>query len=194
MAWEELHSGPWAQVSVAWREAYTLATISSAVACLQHSLSQDTTQAEACLRSLDVAVLIGGPRMADVVHPFIKSLHTSLLSSTAHAAPVQAVPATSHNSLQATSPHSPQLATPLFCSNTYSPLNLPVSQRLNTLESIDAPDMLCFEHQYMNRAQPCLMNGVAEAWPAKERCAGQLHASCTLDALLCRHCIVVCQA
>lgn len=198
MAWEELHTGPWDQVPVAWREAYTLATISSALQSLQASVChQDTIcdwnkHASACLRNLDVAVLVGGPRMADVVHPFINSLQTSITppsGASHHAILLSNDAQTPCTSLQNCTRESPNLVAPPLCSSTCS-LSLPTSKRLQTLEAIAAPDMLGFEHQYMNRAQPCVMNGVAEAWPAMERCAFCLCVLCTPGVLHEKCCTV----
>ena len=177
MAWEELHSGSWEHVSVAWREAYTLATISSAIDSLEASeCQQDTTagdwntRAEACLRSLDVSVIVGGPRMANVVHSFINILHMYMVAASgpAHQAQCRVYGA---NPAQPNSALEPLKGAGLpLCSGTCS-LVLPCSQRLSTLEAVDAPGMLGFEHRFMNRSEPCLMNGVAESWPAMERCA-----------------------
>jgi hypothetical protein len=158
-----------------WREAYTLATISCALEELQASV-RDTdrshtwiTRAKACLRKLDVAILVGGPRMVAVVHSFIKILHLSMLSSSSagHIAPSShAAPAASKRIS-----NSIDESASLVAETQWNNLKLPISQRLRLLEPVNAPDLLRFESQYMEEAQPCLMNGVAGAWPAMERCA-----------------------
>lgn len=192
MAWEELHSGAWEHVSVAWREAYTLATVSSAIESLQASVCKaDTTacdwkaQTEACLRSLDVSLLVGGPRLADVVHSFISSLHTSMLAASGTGTAHQSSGPTSdtHPALQTSALEVLAVAGPPVCSRTCTP-TVPCSRRLSTLEAVAAPDILGFEHRFMNRSEPCLMDGVAESWPAMDRCVCRVYIS-TLHLLHC---------
>ncbi|XP_073010204.1 lysine-specific demethylase JMJ30-like isoform X2 [Typha latifolia] len=55
MAWEQLHSGPWHEVSDRWREAYSMACLH--VAELRAGAG-DRTEA---LRILDLGIIMGGP-------------------------------------------------------------------------------------------------------------------------------------
>lgn len=165
MAWEELHSGSWEQVSVTWREAYTLATVSTVLQSLL-SESHDLTSCdwhrtrETCIRKLDIALLVGGPRMADVVHPLIEQLSQDSAYATIRMAPCDPF----RNANKKISESETQRQSSRQSSST----------GLRVLEPIAAPDLLSFEQKYMKQSQPCLMNGMADAWPAMERCASSL--------------------
>ncbi|KAL6844780.1 hypothetical protein ACP4OV_025439 [Aristida adscensionis] len=57
MAWEQLHSGPWAEVGAAWRDAYALACLHVARLRLAGGGGGDRP---AALRALDMGLIMGG--------------------------------------------------------------------------------------------------------------------------------------
>ncbi|GAQ89752.1 hypothetical protein KFL_005580040 [Klebsormidium nitens] len=56
ISWEKLHTGPWKDVNVAWRNAYSLAAI---LTVRSQKLNPDS--AARAMRVLDLAVMMGGP-------------------------------------------------------------------------------------------------------------------------------------
>jgi [histone H3]-dimethyl/trimethyl-L-lysine36 demethylase len=66
--WERLHLGDWSTVPVAWRDAYTLATL---------LLAQHMADIKACVRALDMAALVGG----NLFRPELDDALTAALSS-----------------------------------------------------------------------------------------------------------------
>lgn len=174
MSWEALHSGPWHSVPTAWREIHSLAAIASAVQTLKevHHSSQDSSfkmsiDFRPCLKSLDVALLVGGPRLARLIHPLMDHLHSR---STQHpedcprmrSDQVDPDHGQSHIWLDtALQPHEIEAWRATFTQE--------FGDRCSWLEALEAPGLMQFEEQYMVQQQPVLLEGVADAWPALHR-------------------------
>lgn len=56
LAWEELHTGPWQNVPLVWRDAFAL------VCLLLASCHERAHRSDEALRFLDLGVIMGGPR------------------------------------------------------------------------------------------------------------------------------------
>eukprot|EP00850_Spirogloea_muscicola_P021956 SM000269S09911 [mRNA] locus=s269:137920:140796:- [translate_table: standard] len=80
LAWEQLHTGPWKDVPVAWRDAYALAGWGLAALALRAG-----RPAEA-LRSLDLAVLMGGPLFRAGLDAAISAAQQALSAASSAAA------------------------------------------------------------------------------------------------------------
>lgn len=71
LAWEELHAGPWQNVSLVWRDAFSLSCLSLA-AC--HHRANRPVEA---LKVLDLGVMMGGPRFRKEIDRSLNSISSA---------------------------------------------------------------------------------------------------------------------
>jgi hypothetical protein len=163
LAWEILHTGPWKDVPEVWREVYSFAVLVSSLSLL--SKCGNRSQPERCaltfsgiLRRLDVALLVGGPVFARLIHPIISYItdDTKLVTN-------EQPDSVSQRLEESTVSWLAQAEPPAHFS-------MPLRPALTILEVIEAPDMWLFQCNYMDKLQPCLLDGVVDTWPAIQRC------------------------
>eukprot|EP01125_Pyxidicula_operculata_P020202 TRINITY_DN7428_c0_g1_i2.p1 TRINITY_DN7428_c0_g1~~TRINITY_DN7428_c0_g1_i2.p1 ORF type:complete len:170 (+),score=7.60 TRINITY_DN7428_c0_g1_i2:2-511(+) len=72
-AWSKLHTGYWKDVPVVWRDLYTLSNFFMANILLSKSTEKNTLRE--AIKTLDMALIMGGPRFKSIVLVLIKDLH-----------------------------------------------------------------------------------------------------------------------
>lgn len=186
VSWEALHSGPWHSVPIAWREIHSLAAIASAVQTLrevQNSSDESSfsisSDCQTCLRSLDVALLVGGPRLARLIHPLVDNIHSISKQHPVDRPPVQPDktdpwPLAKHNPLAdpGTGQGHVWLGAALQSQESEAwrtSFTKEFGDRCSWLKATEAPGLMQFEEKYMIQQQPVLLQGVADAWPAMHR-------------------------
>lgn len=124
LAWEKLHSGPWQDVLVLWRDVYSFAAILQAVLLSRSSAGPPPARTlPAALKALDLAIIMGGPRFAADAHAL---LHT--LSRTAPQAPAATEQPSTRPASPSPSPRPPKrpchhgaAAQPASCASLLTP-------------------------------------------------------------------------
>eukprot|EP00892_Ulva_mutabilis_P009038 jgi/Ulvmu1/6506/UM003_0139.1 len=179
ISWEALHTGPWHAVAVAWREVHSLAAISETIQTLRDleinpkdGLCTADSGLRRCLRRLDMALLVGGPRLAQLIHPLIEHVHETSTCVLGDAAGASAVSYPIPDGK--CSPEKPPI---LFHHMERQPdtdtwqqeCTAQYGHRCRWLEAIQAPGLMQFEERFMSKQQPVLLQGVADAWPAMHR-------------------------
>lgn len=186
ISWEALHSGPWHSVPVAWREVHSLAAVSAAIQTLHEINSSSEIHSynvadhcQACLRSLDVALLVGGPCLGRLIHPLLDHIHTVSAQSVED-------PPSLHADVAGHRPLGPDAAladvspgqSEAWCNAALqaheteawrAKLTQSFGDRCSWLEAIQAPGLMQFEEKYMSPQKPVLLKGAADAWPAMTR-------------------------
>lgn len=187
ISWEALHTGPWHTVAVAWREIHSLAAIARTIQTLRDKSSihcsrkaAGKSQLQMCVRDLDVALLVGGPGMARLIHPLIDRIHTDIAEPSATDEAPSCSAFFSLMSAGSTSDGPPtvcfqQSSQEHKCKTLQQQYLMRYGQRCTWLEERQAPGMMQFEEAYMSKQQPVLLQGMADAWPAMHRCAQSFH-------------------
>lgn len=95
LCWEKLHLGYWKDVPLAWREAYSLASLLDATLLILSAAgppgSEPSSAAasqpdapsgavlDACMRQLDLGIMMGGPALAGTLQAMATALHGLML-------------------------------------------------------------------------------------------------------------------
>ena len=172
--WEQLHSGHWAAVDVAWRDAYSLATLLAAAAAVDGDSGADGAAAaaavdpddgggargdrlQAALRQVDLAAMMGGPRFRAAVDAAAASLEAALDAAADggdDAGGAQQPPLWLDDPPEAPAPLPPgSLADP--------------ARRVPVLSP--PPALEAFLMECMVPGRPAVIRGALEAWPARAR-------------------------
>ena len=148
--WEKLHTGDWKDVAVAWRDAYSLATLAE----LSHGEAAD---AQASMRALDIAALVGGPAFRDEVDRAIAAAQTALDAQRpqkrprADDGPLDALPLLGE---------PPEGGAP----------PLPPSSGVGGIARAELPPQESFLTEHMaGEGVPLLITGLVDTWPAAQR-------------------------
>lgn len=75
ISWEKLHTGYWKDVPVAWRDLYSLVSISILSDPKSILLDVQAEGREDAIKLLDMALLMGGPRFSPIIH-YLIGIHT----------------------------------------------------------------------------------------------------------------------
>ena len=151
--WEKLHTGDWKDVMVAWRNAYSLATLaqlSGGSACGE--------PADASLRALDIAALVGGPAFRDEVDRAIAAAQTALDAQR---------PQKKRLRCDDDAPDAlPLLGEP---PEDGAP-PLPPGSGVGGIVRAELPPLECFlTEQMAGEGVPLLITGLVDSWPAAQR-------------------------
>ena len=151
--WEKLHTGDWKDVAVAWRDAYSLATLAQ-----QSGGSQGGQPADAVMRALDVAALVGGPAFRDEVEAAI-------------AAAQMALDAQRPQKKRARSEEGAAEALPLLGEQPEGGAPpLPPGSGVGGIVRAELPPLESFLTEHMaGEGVPLLITGLVNTWPASQR-------------------------
>ncbi|GBF98434.1 hypothetical protein Rsub_11079 [Raphidocelis subcapitata] len=165
VCWEQLHSGHWSSVDVAWRDAYALSTLLVAAATADGPIGGEAAAAahearlEAALRQMDLAAMMGGPRFREHVDAAAAAAEAALAAERERRAAADA-PA----------------AAPLLLSQLPAPpVALPpgaLADPLRILPVVEPPSLEAFMLEYMlapGGGRPVVIRGAIESWPALTR-------------------------
>lgn len=94
--WEQLHSGVWADVNVAWKKLYALSSLLKAVSIA----SKGDANLENALLALDKGILLGAPVLGNTLTSLAAVLSSHITSSLVHRFEGSAVIAPSSQSVQ----------------------------------------------------------------------------------------------
>jgi lysine-specific demethylase 8 len=80
VSWQQLHTGHWKDVALAWRQLYSLACLLSVLIDRLHSPNKVTHSDKIDqIKLLDKALLMGGPHYADLIHKLVDVIHAELI-------------------------------------------------------------------------------------------------------------------
>jgi hypothetical protein len=80
VSWQQLHTGHWKDVALAWRQLYSLACLLSVLIDRLHSPNKvNHSDKIDQIKLLDKALLMGGPHYADLVHKLVDVIHAELI-------------------------------------------------------------------------------------------------------------------
>lgn len=148
-AWEQLHSGHWSRVDVAWRDAYALSTLLAAAAA---AADASTRQLRWALRQLDLAAMMGGPRFRPLVDEAL---------------------AAAERALAAAAPAPPPRPRPLGGGAAAAPLPPgALADAARRVPVVAPPSLEAFLTHYMcapGGGAPVVVRGAMAAWPAMAR-------------------------
>lgn len=144
IAWRMLHTGHWAQVDTAWRSCYMAASLIAALAHWEVAADDDNKNAVAasCLKSIDLGLMLGDTSYREMLLRAADRFEE-------HVTPVSSVSSSSH------------IAAP-----SHLPLR-PLSGTLPALPSLRLPSLAFFHNECMSAAQPAVLTGLIDAWPAR---------------------------
>ena len=151
--WEKLHTGDWKDVAVAWRDAYSLATLVQL-----NGGTKEPAGTEASMRALDVAALVGGPAFRDEVDRAIAALQTALDAQR----PQKKRPRANEGAPDAL----PLLGEP---PEGGAP-PLPPGSGVGGIARAELPPLESFLTEHMTgEGVPLLITGLVDSWPAAQR-------------------------
>ena len=150
--WEKLHTGDWKDVAVAWRDAYSLATI------VQLSQGREPADAKASMRALDVAALVGGPAFRDEVDRAIDAFQKALDAQR---------PQKKRRCADEGAPDSPLL---LGEPPEGGAPTLPPGSGIGGIAHAELPPLESFLTEHMaGEGVPLIITGLVSTWPAAQR-------------------------
>ena len=166
LAWERLHSGRWDAVDPVFREAYGAAQLLIA----EHELKRQ--DCERALKSIDMALLMGGPGCHAAGHPLARQAASTTLAAPHHQE-------LNNKHISQASQQEPR-ATPRAKRLRHdSPLSSGGSS-FREIERVQCPSLNIFLEKHMNAQRPCIITGGMDHWPALRewKDLGQIRAIC----------------
>jgi lysine-specific demethylase 8 len=146
--WEKLHTGDWKDVALAWRDAYSLAALLE----LSGGSERD---AQASLRALDIAALVGGPAFRVEVDGAIELAQAALDAPRPH----KRLRSDAHDALPPLG-EAPEGGAP----------QLPPGSGVGGIARAELPPLESFlTEQMAGQGTPLLITGLVDTWPAAQR-------------------------
>ncbi|KAF3331116.1 putative lysine-specific demethylase JMJD5 isoform X1 [Carex littledalei] len=160
MAWEQLHTGPWNEVVLAWRDAY-------AMACLHMAeIKSSGGERREALRTLDMGLIMGGPLLRAELDAAINRI-TAATPSNGQEPPITGFGVESDGDADASQWEEG------LCTNKdpHEALRILPSKSLSG-RSIERRALISFEtfiSDYFLRQMPVIITGCMEHWPASTK-------------------------
>jgi len=145
--WEKLHTGDWRDVPACWRDAF------SAAALCHYALASPQQ-----LRQLDLAVLVGG----DLLRDDVLAARSSLL-------PAPSLDDDEQEEDGRDSKRHKAASTELGRPPSGAPVPLPPGHGVGGVARAELPSLEAFARDCLLAAQPCVLTGVLDSWPALQR-------------------------
>ncbi|XP_033103937.1 lysine-specific demethylase 8-like [Anneissia japonica] len=137
--WERLNTGHWSQVTITWRQLYTLVSLIKAGAMLAHGQGKPQDALTVC----DLGLVMGAPIMDNILNRLASYIHTNLLKD-------KPKPQDSKNYEE-------------FKTKKQKMHNIIIK---HPIQLVDCLSLESFKRLYMDSNQPVIFNGAMDHWPA----------------------------
>ncbi|XP_071820540.1 lysine-specific demethylase 8-like isoform X1 [Apostichopus japonicus] len=154
--WEHLNTGHWKDVNIAWRKTYSLASLMKAESILEQahregSGLENLLKLRKSLRVCDMGILMGAPVMDDVLPRMAVKLQ-------------QMVTERDKTGVRKEHPTNSRTTT-VKKQRTTSQIR-PVLSSTKLIQRVFCPSIAVFQSEFMERAEPVILTGVIDRWPA----------------------------
>ena len=164
-SWEQLHIGPWHDVSLFWRQTYSLAAVLYACNLALKNEHQ------VALLSIDKGILMGAPIVNNLLHKLASQLHTLLKLS---VGPEDAGRCDTKRigkvKFRNYSPEDVPSGKKIKCAPSLEDdskkKNVPLVDMARRIATVQCPTLEEFYDQFMHQSRPVVLTGAMDHWPS----------------------------
>ena len=176
ICWEKLNTGHWKDVTISWREAYTVGSLMKAL-----SLCEEKKLDEA-IKTCDMGLLLGAPVLSNILNKLVTEIQKDM-RKVMEGISSQAITSMNFGSIlqdsekekgslelnssvngNHSSTHREKVFEPSRKKIRFS--HVPILNKEFEVRRVNGPSLESFQKNYMSRKTPVILQGIMEHWPA----------------------------